>query len=88
MGGLEATVGGGYFVEQDRQGRNMFVQEKGNAVVGEFGMGWAAIAPGIDNEQVFVGNFFSGEVIKYRLADSEVSGRNNISEKFSLSGVA
>jgi len=35
-----------------------------------------------------VGNFFSGEVIKYRLADSEVSGRNNISEKFSLSGVA
>ncbi len=52
------------------------------------GMGCAAIAPGIEDEHLFVGNFYSGEVIKYRLADSEVSGRNNISEKFSLSGVA
>ena len=30
------------------------------------GMGWAAIAPGVDDEHVIVGNFFSGEVIKYR----------------------
>jgi hypothetical protein len=57
-----------------------------NRVLG--GMGWAAIAPGIDGEHVFVGNFFSGEVIKYRLADSQVVGSNNIGEKFSLSGVA
>jgi hypothetical protein len=52
------------------------------------GMGWAAIAPGIDDEHVIVGNFFSGDVIKYRLKDSEVVARNSIGEKNSLSGIA
>lgn len=52
------------------------------------GMGWAAIAPGIDDEHVIVGNFFSGEVVKYRLADGEIVARNNIGEKNSLSGIA
>ncbi|MDP6437881.1 MAG: hypothetical protein QF790_11405 [Gammaproteobacteria bacterium] len=50
-------------------------------------MGWAAIAPGVDDEHVIVGNFFSGEVVKYRLSDSEIVARNNIGEKNSLSGI-
>jgi len=52
------------------------------------GMGWAAIAPAVDNEHVIVGNFFDGEIIKYRLSDGEIVTRNNIGQKFSLSGVA
>ncbi|MCP4277151.1 MAG: hypothetical protein GY886_10890 [Gammaproteobacteria bacterium] len=52
------------------------------------GMGWAAIAPSIDNEHVIVGNFFNGNIIKYRLSDGEVVAQNSINEKFSLSGVA
>jgi hypothetical protein len=51
------------------------------------GMGWAALAPGIDNEHIIVGNFFSGDIIKYHLASSEVVKRNNIGQKNSLSGV-
>ena len=51
------------------------------------GMGWAAIAPAVDNQHVIVGNFFNGDVIKYRLSDGEVVARNNIEQKFSLSGV-
>jgi len=52
------------------------------------GMGWAALAPGVDNEHIIVGNFFSGDIIKYHLASSEVVKRNNIGQKNSLSGVA
>ena len=52
------------------------------------GMGWAALAPGIDNEHVIVGNFFSGEVVKYSMTKGEIVARNNIGEKNSLSGVA
>ena len=51
------------------------------------GMGWAALAPGIDDDHVVIGNFFSGEVIKYRLSDRTVVARNNIGQKNSLSGV-
>lgn len=52
------------------------------------GMGWAALAPGVDNEHIIVGNFFSGDIIKYHLASSEVVKRNNIGQKNSLSGIA
>ncbi len=52
------------------------------------GMGWAAIAPGIDDEHVIVGNFFTGEIVRYRLSDGEIIARNNIGEKNSLSGIA
>jgi len=51
------------------------------------GMGWAALAPGIDNEHVIVGNFFSGDVIKYSVISKEIVARNNIGQKNSLSGV-
>ena len=36
---------------------------------------------------VIVGNFFSGEVVKYSLGGGEVVARNNIGEQKSLSGV-
>ena len=52
------------------------------------GMGWAAITPGIDGEHVIVGNFFSGDVVKYNLAERKIVARNSIGEKNSLSGVA
>jgi hypothetical protein len=51
------------------------------------GMGWAALTPAVDNEHVIVGNFFSGDVIKYNLASGEVVARANIGQKNSLSGV-
>ncbi|MEC9375310.1 MAG: hypothetical protein VYA80_02935 [Pseudomonadota bacterium] len=52
------------------------------------GMGWAALAPGINNEHIVIGNFFTGEIVKYRFADGEITARNNIGQKNSLSGVA
>ncbi len=52
------------------------------------GMGWAALAPGIDNEHVIVGNFFSGDVVKYSTVKREIVARNSIGQKNSLSGVA
>ena len=52
------------------------------------GMGWAALAPGVDNEHIIIGNFFTGEIVKYHLASSEVTTRNNIGQKNSLSGIA
>ena len=51
------------------------------------GMGWAAFTPAVYNEHVIVGNFFSGDVIKYSLASGEVVARANIGQKNSLSGV-
>ena len=51
------------------------------------GMGWAALTPAFDNEHVIVGNFFSGDIIKYNLASGEVVARANIGQKNSLSGV-
>lgn len=52
------------------------------------GMGWAAITPGIDDEHVIVGNFFSGDVVKYNLDERKIVARSSIGEKNSLSGVA
>jgi len=51
------------------------------------GMGWAALAPAIDTENIIVGNFFSGEIVKYDLVKSEIVARANIGQKNSLSGV-
>jgi hypothetical protein len=51
------------------------------------GMGWAALAPSLDNEHVIVGNFFSGDVVKYSMTSGEIIARNNIGQKNSLSGV-
>jgi outer membrane protein assembly factor BamB len=52
------------------------------------GMGWAAINSSADGASAFVGNFFSGEVVKVRLSDGEIVARANIGQKESLSGVA
>ena len=52
------------------------------------GMGWAALAPGLDSAHVIVGNFFTGEVIKYSISKREIVASNNIGQKNSLSGVA
>lgn len=52
------------------------------------GMGWAAINPAPDGAYAFVGNFFTGDIVKVRLTDGEVVAKNNIGQKESLSGVA
>ncbi len=50
--------------------------------------GWAAVTPAIDAGHVLVGNFFTGEFVKLRLADGEVVARSSINEARSLSGIA
>jgi cytochrome c553 len=52
------------------------------------GMGWAAIGAGVDNAHVFVGNFWSGELVKVRLSDGAVVARTNVQQRESLSGIA
>ena len=50
--------------------------------------GWAAVTPAIDAGHVLLGNFFTGEFIKLRLADETVVARATINEQRSLSGIA
>lgn len=50
--------------------------------------GWAAITPSVEDGVMLVGNFFSGEFLKVRLADGEVLARATINENNSLSGIA
>ncbi len=52
------------------------------------GLGWAAVNASIDNEFVFAGNFWSGEVAKVRLSDGAVVARANVGQRESLSGIA
>jgi hypothetical protein len=52
------------------------------------GMGWAAVNPAPDGQFAFIGNFFTGDIVKVRLADGAVVAKNNIGQKESLSGVA
>lgn len=52
------------------------------------GMGWAAVNASPDGRHVIIGNFFTGEVVKVRLADGAIVARNNVGQKKSLSGVA
>lgn len=52
------------------------------------GMGWAAVNPSPDGQFAFIGNFFTGDVVKVRLEDGAVVARNNIGQRESLSGVA
>jgi hypothetical protein len=51
-------------------------------------MGWAAVNPSPDGQFAFIGNFFTGDVVKVRLEDGAVVARNNIGQRESLSGVA
>jgi outer membrane protein assembly factor BamB len=52
------------------------------------GMGWAAINSSVDGQYAIVGNFFTGDIVKVRLADAVVVARNNVGQKESLSGIA
>jgi hypothetical protein len=52
------------------------------------GRGWAAVAPAADGEFAIIGNFFTGELIRMRLADGEIVARTDVGQKKSLSGIA
>ncbi len=52
------------------------------------GMGWAAVNSSADGQYALIGNFFTGDIVKVRLADGAVVAKNNIGQKESLSGVA
>ncbi|MGI9309160.1 MAG: hypothetical protein ACR2P6_07850 [Gammaproteobacteria bacterium] len=50
--------------------------------------GWAALAPSTSPGYILLGNFFSGEFVKLRVGDGEITAHNSINEKNSLSGIA
>ncbi|MFW2405531.1 MAG: hypothetical protein ACN4GT_12250 [Gammaproteobacteria bacterium] len=50
--------------------------------------GWAAVAPSTDAGYLLLGNFFSGEFVKVRVADGEVVAKGSIGQNNSLSGIA
>ena len=50
--------------------------------------GWAAVSSSIDGRFAYVGNFWTGELVKVRLEDGEVLARTNVGQKESLSGIA
>ena len=52
------------------------------------GMGWAAVNASADGQYAVIGNFFTGEIVKVRLADATIVARNNVGQKESLSGIA
>ena len=52
------------------------------------GMGWAAVNSSADGQYALIGNFFTGDIVKVRLAEGAVVAKNNIGQKESLSGVA
>ncbi|MBL8200761.1 MAG: hypothetical protein JNK40_07305 [Chromatiales bacterium] len=52
------------------------------------GMGWAAVSSSTDGQYAIVGNFFTGEIVKVRLADAVIVARNNVGQRESLSGIA
>ena len=52
------------------------------------GMGWAAVNSSPDGQFAVIGNFFSGDIVKVRLADGAIVARNNVGQKESLSGIA
>jgi hypothetical protein len=52
------------------------------------GLGWAAVNSSSDGEHAFVGNFWTGELVKVRLSDGAVEARAFVGQRESLSGVA
>jgi hypothetical protein len=52
------------------------------------GKGWAAINSSTDGRFAYVGNFWTGELVKVRLEDGALVARTNVGQKESLSGVA
>jgi len=68
----------------------VFLDENTGEIIQEIAFdrsGWAAVAPSIDPGHVLLGNFFDGEFVKLRVADSKVVARNTIGEERSLSGI-
>lgn len=69
----------------------VFLDQNNGAIENEIGFetsGWAAVAPSTDDGHLLLGNFFTGEFIKLRVADGEVVAKGSIGEKNSLSGLA
>ena len=52
------------------------------------GIGWAAVNSSTDGQFAYVGNFWTGELVKVRLDDGSVVARTNVGQKESLSGIA
>lgn len=52
------------------------------------GIGWAAINGSVDDRYAYVGNFWTGELVKVDLADGHVVASTNVGQKESLSGIA
>ena len=80
-GQLLISNGGGFVVMDSQSGqilRNYPID----------GNGWAAVNASADSQSVYVGNFWSGDVVKVRLSDGVVTARANVGEKKSLSGIA
>lgn len=73
-------------------GKGFFVMDpKSGAVLRNYpleGMGWAAVNSSADGQFAIIGNFFTGDIVKVRLADGAVVARNNVGQKESLSGIA
>ncbi len=69
----------------------IIVDAKTGALVRHYpleGRGWAALAPTVDGKGAIVGNFFTGDIVKVRLADGAVLNKTNVGQKESLSGIA
>ena len=73
-------------------GKGFLVMDpKTGAVVRNYpldGMGWAAVSASADGQFAIIGNFFTGDIVKIRLADAAIVARNNVGQKESLSGIA
>lgn len=73
-------------------GKGFFVMDpKSGAVLRNYpleGMGWAAVNSSTDGQCAIIGNFFTGDIVKVRLADGAIIARNNVGQKESLSGIA
>jgi hypothetical protein len=69
----------------------VFLDQHTGEIKNEIGFdtsGWAAVAPSTDPGHLLLGNFFSGEFVKVRVADGEIVAQNSIGQKNSLSGIA
>jgi hypothetical protein len=64
------------------------VTGKVNRVYSLQGIGWAAVNTSADGQSAYVGNFWTGELVRVRLEDGAVLARTNVGQKESLSGVA
>ncbi len=69
----------------------LIMEPKTGAVLRNYplaGMGWAAVNSSADGQFAIIGNFFTGDIVKVRLADGAIVAKNNIGQKESLSGIA